>query len=97
MNIPGFVKRKIFDECYHKLLQKEQELEDLRNTVQQQKITINLLNRENKQQRQEIETLNASLDAATDALTATRNALSVSEQGRKRLLNEKKRRMGNGH
>ena len=97
MNIPGFVKRKIFDECYHKLLQKEQELEDLRNTVQQQKVTINLLNRENKQQRQEVETLNASLDATSDALAAAKNALQISEQGRKRLLNEQKRRMGNGH
>ncbi len=97
MNIPGFVRRKTYDDCYHRLLQKEQELDDLRNTVNQQRLTINLLNRENKKQRQEIETLNASLDATAEALAAAKDALKISEQGRKRLLNEKRRRTGNGH
>ena len=86
MNIPGFVRRKIYDECYHRLLQKEQELDDRRNTINQQRLTINLLNREKKKQSQEIETLNASLDATAAALEQTRNALALSEAHRKRLL-----------
>lgn len=98
MNIPGWVKRKKYDELYHRLLQKEQETEDLRELGRQQKMTINLLNRENKGLRQEIDTLNASLDATSDALEAARNTLRISEQERKRLLTEKKRRTGqHGH
>lgn len=89
MNIPGFVRRKTYDECYHRLLQKEQELDDLRNTINQQRLTINLLNREKKKQSQELETLNASLDA-TAALEQTRNALALSEAQRKRLLKERR-------
>ena len=94
MNFPGFVSRRQF---YKAILRKEEEADELREELRLKRVTVSLQEREINRLKQEIATLNASLDAATDALAAAQNALKISEQGRKRLLNEKKRRVGYGH
>lgn len=80
MNIPGIVSRKERDELYRKLLKKEEELDALK-----------LVERENKMLREEIRTLNASLDATAAELEKVRNTLRVSEMERKKLLKERRR------
>lgn len=80
MNIPGMVSRKKYDELYRKLLKKEEELDGKR-----------LLERENRMLKEEIRTLNASLDATAAELDQARGALAVSEKARKQLLKERRR------
>lgn len=80
MNIPGMVSRKKYDELYRKLLKKEEELDGKR-----------LLERENRMLKEEIRTLNASLDATAAELDKAKGALAVSEKARKQLLKERRR------
>jgi hypothetical protein len=94
MNFLGFVSRRQF---YKAILRKEEEADELREELRLKRVTVSLQEREINRLKLEIATLNASLDATTDALAAAQNALKISEQGRKRLLNEKKRRAGYGH
>lgn len=85
------ISRKKYDELYNGLLHKEQQLTDLRATLQEQAHEIARLGRELEARKKEIQTLNASLDATSAALEQTRNTLAVSEKARKQLLKERRR------
>lgn len=85
------ISRKKYDELYNGLLQKEQQLTDLRATLQDNAITIRSLERQIELQKKDIQTLNTSLDATASALEQTKSTLAVSEQARKQLLKERRR------
>lgn len=86
-----FLPRAKYQALQDELLRKEQQLTDLRATLQDNAITIRSLERQIELQKKEIQTLNTSLDATASALEQTKSTLAVSEQARKQLLKERRR------
>ena len=84
-----WVSRKKHDELVRELLRSQEELSEARMNLQYKALCERKIEGELKKAREEIETLNASLDATVAALEQTRNALAVSEAQRKRLLKER--------
>ena len=85
------ISRKKYDEMQRSLIDKENRLEKLRETLQDKSIEIGMLRRQIERMKVENQTLEASLDATAAALEQTRNTLAVSEQKRKQLLHERRR------
>lgn len=86
-----FLPRAKYQALQDELLRKEQQLTDLRATLQDNAITIRSLERQIELQKKDIQTLNTSLDATASALEQTKSTLAVSEQARKQLLKERRR------
>ena len=86
-----FISRNKYETMYGEILRKEQQLTDLRATLQDNAITIRSLERQIELQKKDIQTLNTSLDATASALEQTKSTLAVSEQARKKLLKERRR------
>lgn len=86
-----WVNRKKYEAAQKAMLQREQQLDELKGELAQKKVLISALERDRDKLREEIKTLNASLDATAAELEKIRNALRLSEQARKKMLKERRR------
>ncbi|MBR5342586.1 MAG: hypothetical protein IK149_01670 [Oscillospiraceae bacterium] len=85
------MNRKKYEAAQKAMLQREQQLDELKGELAQKKVLISALERDRDKLREEIKTLNASLDATAAELEKIRNALRLSEQARKKMLKERRR------
>lgn len=85
-----WVSRKKYDELVRELLRSQEELAEARMKLQYKALCERKIEGDLKKAREELETLNTSLDATAAALEQTRNALALSEAQRKRLLKERR-------